>query len=456
MSNIIKANRENKRFFIETLGCSKNQVDSEFMAGRLIKTGIEMTYDFNEADYIIVNTCGFIADAMEESINTILEYGAVKTSQQTLIVAGCLSERFAKEIEKEIPEIDIIIGVTRFLELPEILLDYEKNKRRIVKVGDIDRYIEFCEKERVILNQSHYAYVKISEGCDNRCTYCTIPYFKGGYKSRSIEDILAEVQDLADRGVKEIVLIAQDTSKYGIDIYGQFKLVELLEDLVKVDGIEWIRVLYAYPDVLDKALVDTIGKYDKICNYLDIPIQHSSDDVLKKMNRHTSEKDLKRVLKMIRESIPDMAIRTTIMVGFPGESPEIFEKLTEFVKENEFEKLGVFEYSPEEGTPAASLKNQISDQTKADRKAKIMMVQCDISEKINQKKIGKIFKTIIDEKIENEDVYLGRTQYDAPEVDGLVYVNTGKKLIPGDFVNVMITDALEYDLIGVIADEPSE
>jgi ribosomal protein S12 methylthiotransferase len=448
--------KKNKRFFIETLGCSKNQVDSEFMAGRLIKDGFEMTKDFNDADYIIVNTCGFIGDAMEESINMILEYGAIKTSGQTLIAAGCLSERFAKEIEREIPEIDIIIGVTRFLELPEILSDYEKNGKRIMRVGDIDRYVEYCEKERVILNPSHYAYVKISEGCDNRCTYCTIPAFKGKNKSRRIEDILSEAQDLADRGVKEIILIAQDTTKYGIDIYGELKLVDLLEGLVEVRGIEWIRILYAYPDVLDEKLIDTIGKHDKICNYLDMPIQHCHDDVLRKMNRHTSESDIERVLTMIRESVPDMSIRTTIMVGFPGESADAFEKLLEFVEKNKFEKLGVFEFSPEEGTPAAGMDCQIDLQTKADRKARIMMLQCDISKEANQNKIGKTFRTMIDEKVENEDVYLGRTQYDAPEVDGLVYVNTDRELAAGEFVNVRITDALEYDLIGVIDDESAE
>ena len=458
MSNIIKAGfgKKNKRFFIETLGCSKNQVDSEFMAGRLIKFGYEMTNDFNNADYIIVNTCGFIGDAMEESINMILEYGTIKTSGQTLIAAGCLSERFAEEIAKEIPEIDLIIGVTRFLELPEILSDYEKNGQRIVRVGDIDRYVEYCEKERVLLNPGHYAYVKISEGCDNRCTYCTIPAFKGRYKSRRIQDILLEAKDLADRGVKEIILIAQDTTKYGIDIYGEFKLVDLLEALVEIHGIEWIRVLYAYPDVLDEQLIDTIGKHDKICNYLDMPIQHCHDDVLKKMNRHTSESDIERVLAVIREYVPDMSIRTTIMVGFPGESADAFEKLIGFVEKNKFDKLGVFEYSPEEGTPAASMDSQIEIQTKADRKARIIMLQCDISKEANQKKIGKTFKTMIDEKIENEDVYLGRTQYDAPEVDGLVYVNTDRVLEPGEFVNVRITDALEYDLIGVIDDESAE
>ncbi|PLX34621.1 MAG: 30S ribosomal protein S12 methylthiotransferase RimO, partial [Clostridiales bacterium] len=262
-----------------------------------------------------------------------------------------------------------------------------------------------------------------------------------------------EANELARRGVKEIVLIAQDTTKYGIDIYGEYKLIDLLEELVLVEGIEWIRILYAYPDVLDESLIDTIRKHEKICNYLDIPIQHCNDDVLKRINRHTNEKDLERVLGMIRRLIPDMSIRTTLMVGFPGESRAAFDKLIGFVEKQAFDKLGVFEYSPEEGTPAAGFDCQIDSSTKADRKERIMILQKEISEDANSKKIGMKMKAIIDEKIENEDVYIGRTQYDAPEVDGVLYINTKSKLAPGDFVNVTITDSLEYDLIGVIENE---
>ncbi len=447
---------ENKKFLIETLGCSKNQVDSEFLAGRLIKAGLDLTYDFEDADYIIVNTCGFIADAMEESVNTILEFGRIKSKNQVIVAAGCLSERFADEIQREMPEIDIIIGVTKFLELPEMLEKFESDGNRISNVGEIDRYVDYEERERVLLDQEHYAYVKISEGCDNRCTYCTIPGFKGGYKSRRIEDIISEANELASRGVKEIVLIAQDTTKYGLDIYGEFKLVELLEELVLVDGIEWIRILYAYPDVLDESLIEMIRKNDKICNYLDMPIQHCNDDVLKRMNRHTNSKDLEKVLEMIRRLIPDMSIRTTLMVGFPGESVGAFEELIEFVEKQIFDKLGVFEYSPEEGTPAAGFDCQIDSNTKADRKERIMLLQKKISENANNKKIGMTIKAIIDEKIENEDVYIGRTQYDAPEVDGVLYINTKSELEPGDFVDVKITDSLEYDLIGVIENESAK
>ncbi|HKL10329.1 MAG TPA: 30S ribosomal protein S12 methylthiotransferase RimO [Clostridia bacterium] len=455
-ADIKKTENENKKFFIETLGCSKNQVDSEFLAGRLISAGLDLTYDFDEADYIIVNTCGFIADAMEESVNAILEFGRLKSSNQTIVAAGCLSERFADEIRSEMPEIDIIIGVTKFLELPEMFEKFECDGNRILNIGDIDRYVDYREEERVLLDQKHYAYVKISEGCDNRCTYCTIPGFKGGYKSRRIEDLISEVNKLAIMGVKEIVLIAQDTTKYGIDIYGEFKLVELLEELVLVDGIEWIRILYAYPDVLDESLINTIRKHEKICNYLDMPIQHCHDDMLKRMNRHTSERDLENVLKMIRKLVPDMSIRTTLMVGFPGESQEAFEKLFRFVEKQEFDKLGVFEYSPEEGTPAAGFDCQIDSSTKADRKERIMILQKQISENANNKRIGMNVKAIIDEKVENEDVYIGRTQYDAPEVDGVLYIYAKSKLAPGDFVNVKITDALEYDLIGVIENESAE
>ena len=444
---------KNKKFFIETLGCSKNQVDSEFLAGRLIRAGLDLTYDFEDADYIIVNTCGFIADAMEESVNTILEFGRLKRSEQVIVAAGCLSERFADEIQREMPEIDIVIGVTKFLELPEMLETFEFGGNRISNVGDIDRYVDYQERERVLLDQKHYAYVKISEGCDNRCTYCTIPGFKGRYKSRSMENVISEANELARRGVKEIVLIAQDTTKYGIDIYGEYKLIDLLEELVLVEGIEWIRILYAYPDVLDESLIDTIRKHEKICNYLDMPIQHCNDDVLKRMNRHTNEKDLEKVLEMIRRLIPDMSIRTTLMVGFPGESRAAFDKLIGFVEKQAFDKLGVFEYSPEEGTPAAGFDCQIDSSTKADRKERIMILQKEISENANNKKIGMKMKAIIDEKIENEDVYIGRTQYDAPEVDGVLYINTKSRLAPGDFVNVTITDSLEYDLIGVIENE---
>ncbi len=447
---------KNKKFYIETLGCSKNQVDSEFLAGRLITAGLDLTYDYKEADYIIVNTCGFIADAMEESVNTILEFGRLKSGNQVIVAAGCLSERFADEIRREMPEVDIIIGVAKFLELPEMLEKFSSEDNRISNIGDIDRYVDYQEEERVLLEQEHYAYVKISEGCDNRCTYCTIPGFKGRYKSRRIEDLVSEANELASRGVKEIVLIAQDTTKYGIDIYGEIKLVGLLEELVLVEGIEWIRILYAYPDVLDESLINTIRKHEKICNYLDMPIQHCHDDILKKMNRHTNEKDLQNVLGMIRRLIPDMSIRTTLMVGFPGESREAFENLIAFVEKQEFDKLGVFEYSPEEGTPAAKFDCQIDSITKADRKEKIMIQQKKISQNKNNSKIGKTMKAIIDEKIENEDVYMGRTQYDAPEVDGVVYINTKSKLVPGDFVNVKITDALEYDLIGVVENEFTE
>lgn len=450
------SNVKGKKFYIDTLGCSKNQVDSEFLAGCLLRSGFVMTSEVHLANYLIVNTCGFIGDAMEESVNALLEYGAMKEPHQTLIAAGCLSERFAEDIRREMPEVDMIVGVTRFLELPEMIAAYGKDAHDSIRVGDIDRYVRYDEKERVLLNPGHYAYVKISEGCDNRCTYCTIPGFKGKYKSRTMEDIVREAENLARRGVKEIILIAQDTTKYGMDIYNAYRLGDLLEKLVDVKGIEWIRILYAYPDVIDKDLIDTIQKHDKICNYLDIPIQHSNDVVLKAMNRHTTAADIDKVIHMIRRAIPDMAIRTTLMVGFPGESQKAFEELLDFVKSGSFDRLGVFEYSPEDGTPAASFKNQVAPKIKERRKNQLMSLQQKISENNNMKKIGKQMKILIDEKVADEDVYLGRSEYDAPEVDGIVYVNTAKILAPGDFVEVVITDALEYDLIGEIADESAQ
>lgn len=449
---------QGKKFFIETLGCSKNLVDSEFMAGELMRQGCLQTSEVDEADYLILNTCGFIGDAMEESVNAILELGALKKPGQKLVAAGCLSERFAEELAEEIPELDMIVGVARFLELPEMLLASEGDGSGSgnMRVGEIDRYVDYCPTERVLMTPGFYAYVKISEGCDNACTYCTIPSFKGRNKSRTMEAIEEEVRDLSERGVKEIILIAQDTTKYGKDLYGRCRLPDLLERLAGVEGIEWIRILYAYPDIIDRRLIETIRKHKKICRYLDMPIQHCHDGILKAMNRHTSSRDLDALLNMIREVIPEMAIRTTLMVGFPGETEEAFEALMAFVERQKFDKLGVFQYSPEAGTPSARFENQVHPDIKEERHARIMALQREISTKAQQERVGELLRVMIEEKVPDEAVYIGRTEYDAPEVDGVVYIHTEKNLQPGTFIPVRITDALEYDLIGEIEHDASE
>lgn len=437
---------------LESLGCSKNLVDAEIMMGILNRKGYKLTGSFEEADVIIVNTCGFIEAAKQESIDVILDFAELKQTAnlKLLIVTGCLAQRYAEELKEEIPEIDAIVGTGSYQNIDEIIEEL-KEEHKVVSLNNI----EFAYDEtlpRYVSTPSHMAYLKIGEGCDNKCTYCIIPKLRGKYRSRKMEDIILEAKKLAKRGVKELIVIAQDTTKYGTDLYGEGKLAELLESLAQIDGFKWIRVMYSYPESIDENLVRVIKKYDNICNYFDMPIQHASNRILKLMNRKTTKEDILDKVNMIRNIIPDATLRTSIIVGFPGETDEDFKELEEFVNEVEFDKLGVFTYSREEDTPADRLPNHLEEEIKLERQERLMLIQQSISEQKNYKKVGNEYEVLVEEQIE-ENVYIGRTIYDAEEIDSIVYIKSTKDLEVGQFVDVVITDALEYDLMGEIKDE---
>ena len=440
---------------LESLGCSKNLVDAEIMMGILNEKGYRLTGDFDEADVIIVNTCGFIESAKQESIDTILDFADLKQTGnlKLLIVTGCLAQRYADELKEEIPKIDAIVGTGSYQNIDEIIGKL-KEEHQIVSLNNI----EFAYDEtlpRYVSTPSHMAYLKIGEGCDNKCTYCIIPKLRGKYRSRKMEDIISEAKKLAEMGVKELIVIAQDTTKYGVDLYGEERLAELLEELAQIDGFKWIRVMYSYPESITEKLVNVISKYDNICNYFDMPIQHASNRILKLMNRKTTKEDIMSKVEMIRNIIPDATLRTSIIVGFPGETDEDFEELVDFVKEVEFDKLGVFTYSREEDTPADRLPNHIEEEVKLERQERLMLVQQAISEQKNNQKIGNKYEVLVEEQIE-DNVYIGRTMYDAEEIDAIVYIKSIRNLQVGEFVDVVITDALEYDLMGVLEDEFTE
>lgn len=433
---------------VESLGCAKNLVDSEIMMGLLSQYNYQLTNDPTEADIIIVNTCGFIEAAKQESIDTIIGLGRLKETGncKILVVAGCLGERYADELLKELPEVDVIIGTGNYPEIIQVL-DEALKGNRIAKSGDV--HVKISEDlPRLLATPGYTAYLKIADGCDNCCTYCIIPKLRGSYRSRSMENILEEAKTLGQKGVKELILIAQDTTRYGIDLYGELKLPELLRRLCMIEGIQWIRILYCYPDVISDELINTMAEEEKICKYLDLPIQHCNNTILKRMNRKTTKEHILTIIEKLRRRMPDIALRTSLIVGFPGETEEQFEELKSFVEEVKFDKLGVFTYSQEEDTPASRLKNQIDEETKNARRDEIMVMQKDISLKKNIEKIGKIYDILVEEKIEEDNVYIGRTAYDAPEIDGIVYFPAVCPLNPGDFAKVRITDALEYDLMG--------
>ncbi|PAB61209.1 30S ribosomal protein S12 methylthiotransferase RimO [Anaeromicrobium sediminis] len=440
------------RVYIETLGCAKNQVDSEVMMGLLREHGFELEMEEHMADIIIVNTCGFINDAKQESIDTILSLAKYKEDGncKLLIVAGCLGERYNDELLKELPEVDGIVGTGNFPQIVEIVNNTLKGERTS-KYGDIN--VVFDENmPRILTSPSYSAYLKIAEGCNNLCTYCIIPKLRGEYRSRDMKDIIQEAKSLASQGVKELIIIAQDTSNYGIDLYGEIKIGDLLDELNEIEGIKWIRILYCYPDKIDDKLIESIARNEKVCRYIDMPIQHCSDKVLKLMNRKTSKEHIETVINKLREKVEDISIRTTLIVGFPGETEEDFLELKDFVKRMRFDRLGVFAYSQEEGTPAAKLPNQVEEHVKISRQEEIMDIQKNISFEKNNDKIGKIYDILIEEK-EAENVYAGRSMYDIPEVDGIVYVNSEVDLKEGQMVKTEITDAFEYDLIGEMLDE---
>ncbi|MBC6002455.1 MAG: 30S ribosomal protein S12 methylthiotransferase RimO [Paeniclostridium sordellii] len=437
---------------LESLGCSKNLVDAEIMMGILNRKGYKLVGDFEEADIILVNTCGFIESAKQESIDTILDLAQLKETGnlKLLIVTGCLAQRYSNELQAEIPEIDAIVGTGSYQQIDEIIAGLEK-ENNIISLNDI----EFAYNEdlpRYVTTPDYMAYLKIGEGCDNHCTYCIIPKLRGKYRSRKMEDIIREAKELASNGVKELVVIAQDTTKYGLDLYGEVKLPQLLEELAQIEGIKWIRIMYSYPESITEELVKVIKKYDNICNYFDMPIQHASNKVLKLMNRHTTKEDIKSKVDMIRSYIPDATLRTTIIVGFPGETEEDFNELVQFAKDVEFDRLGAFTYSREEDTAADKLPNHIEEDIKLKRRDKLMLVQQEISQRLNAKKINNEYEVLIEEQIEDK-VYVGRTQGDAEEIDSIIYVKSENQLEPGDFVKVKINNALEYDLMGDVVNE---
>ena len=443
----------NKKVLFVSLGCDKNLVDSEMMLGMLAQNGYEFTDDEREADIVVVNTCCFINDAKEESINTILEMAELRKSGdiEALIVAGCLAQRYKEEIQEEIEEVDAIIGTMAIDEvvktLNEVLHGKHENHYKSLDTRPLTGV------ERVVTTGGHYAYLKIAEGCNKRCTYCVIPRVRGDYRSVPMEELLCEAQKLADKGVKELILVAQETTLYGVDLYGQKKLPELLRGLCKIDGIYWIRLLYCYPEEIDEELIRVIREEPRICHYLDLPIQHASDRILQKMGRRTRREELTGIINRLREEIPDICLRTTLISGFPGETQEDHEELMAFVDEMEFDRLGVFTYSQEEDTPAAEMPDQIPEEVKKERQEQIMELQQEIAFEKAEGMTGQDVLVMIEGKVADENAYVGRTYKDAPNVDGLVFVNTDRELMTGDFVPVHITGSYEYDLIGEIKDE---
>ena len=436
-----------------SLGCDKNLVDTEMMLGMLAEKGYQFTDDEQEAEIVVVNTCCFIGDAKEESINTLIEIGRLKETANVkmLIAAGCLAQRYRKEIREQIPEVDVIIGTMAIDKIVEAVEEYQ-TKQYTTFVEDIDR-TPVSGKKRVVTTGGHYAYMKIAEGCAKRCSYCILPKVRGSYRSIPMETLLKEANTLVEQGVKELILVAQETTLYGTDLYGKKSLPELLRKLSEIRGLYWIRILYCYPEEITEELIDTIAELPKVCHYQDNPIQHASDKILKRMGRRTNQQQLKDKIAMIRSKIPDMCLRTTLITGFPGESQEDHEQSMAFVDEMEFDRLGVFTYSAEEDTPAAGFPDQIEEEVKKDRQADIMERQQEIAFEKAEGMTGQDVLVMIEGKVADENAYVGRTYKDAPNVDGLVFVNTDRELMTGDFVPVHITGSYEYDLIGEIKDE---
>lgn len=429
-----------------SLGCPKNQVDGELMLEKLNKAGFEIAPAIEESDIMIINTCGFIEDAKREAIETILEVAEYKAAGliSAIVVTGCLAERYQEEIIKEIPEVDSVIGIGADKDIVKVC---QKAAIGISTTFFPDKKLLPLEGDRMLSTPPHWAYLKLSDGCDNKCSYCAIPGIRGSYIERPMESIIAEAEQLASQGVKEVILIAQDTTKYGLALYGEYKLAELLKKLVKIDGIEWFRLFYCYPDRVTDELIDVIASEDKICSYIDIPLQHCNADVLKAMNRAGSYESLKNLLTKMKARIPELSLRTTFMVGFPGESEEQFEELCKFIKDIEFDKMGCFAFSPEEDTPAFDFDNQIEDNIKKRRAEVIMDIQYSITENANKRKIGNTYKVIIDGY--EDEKYIGRSYLDSPEIDSGIIISCNKKHTIGEFINVKITDYDGYDLIGV-------
>lgn len=439
-----------------SLGCDKNLVDSEDMLGVLTRAGHEIVDDENEAEAIIINTCCFIHDAKEESVETILEMAEYKKAGtcKVLIVTGCMAQRYKQEIIEEIPEVDAVLGTTSYGEILKAVEEAVAG-RHYQEYRDID-YLVPDQGKRVLTTGGHFAYLKIAEGCDKHCTYCIIPKLRGKFRSVPMERLVRQAEDLAAQGVKELILVAQETTLYGKDLYGEKSLHRLLKELCKTKGIRWIRILYCYPEEIYDELIQTMKEEPKICHYLDLPIQHASDAVLKRMGRRTTRKELTEKVQKLRKEIPDIVLRTTLITGFPGETEEDHETLMEFVNEMEFDRLGVFTYSAEEDTPAASMEGQIPEEVKEERRDALMELQQEVSYDKGTERIGQELLVMIEGKVSGESAYIARTYGDAPKVDGYIFVQTGELLVTGDFAKVRVTGAMEYDLIGVLADEYTE
>ena len=457
-----------KKVLFISLGCDKNLVDSEKMLGLLGDSGYAIVEEESEADAIVVNTCCFIHDAKEESIETILEMAEWKQkgNVKALVVTGCLAQRYQDEIEEAIPEVDAVIGTTGYTEIVKILdqlldkseIEHEEEHSLLSCCPSIDLLPASLSDKRVVTTGGYTAYLKIAEGCNKRCTYCVIPYIRGRYRSFPMEDLLEEAERLAKSGVKELILIAQETTVYGTDLYGRKALPELLRKLCQIDGLSWIRILYCYPEEITDELIQVIKEEEKICHYLDIPIQHSEDRILRNMGRKTNRAELISLVEKLRSEIPDIVLRTTLITGFPGKTEDEFEHMLDFVDEMEFDRLGVFPYSPEEGTKAAEMEDQVPDEVKEQRRDAIMELQQEISAGAAADRIGEEMSVLIEGYLYEEDIYVGRTYMDAPKVDGNVFVRSEEEMISGDIVPVRITGSNEYDLMGdvIYADEFAE
>lgn len=438
--------------YFVSLGCDKNLVDSEMMITSLRKNGFVLTDDIEDADVIVVNTCCFIGDAKEESINTLIEMGGYKEGRcKLLVAAGCLAQRYHNEIKEDIPEVDLIVGTMGYEDLSEKINEALGGKGVLESLKDID-YLPTPLTDRDSMSGGYYAYLKIAEGCDKCCTYCVIPKVRGHYRSVPMDNLIAQAEHLVANGAKELILVAQETTLYGKDIYGEKSLPKLLEELSKIEELKWIRILYCYPEEITDELIAAIKNLPKVCHYLDMPIQHGSDDVLRRMGRWTNREQIEQTVSKLRKEIPDIALRTTLITGFPGETEEDFEQVKEFVKKMEFDRLGVFTYSREEDTPAAEMEDQIDEEIKEARRDEIMQIQQDIAFDKSNSRVGEIYEVMIEGRLPDEGVYIARTYMDAPDVDGYVFIQSDYNLDSGDFVKVEITRSDEYDLIGEILD----
>ncbi len=440
-----------------SLGCDKNLVDSEVMLSLLRQHGYNITNDEKEADAAVVNTCCFIHDAKEESINTLLELAELKKTDnlKALIATGCLAQRYKEEIQEEIPEVDAIMGAANIDDIVAVVTEALASKEKIIRTRDLN-YLPADMTDRVVTTGNAMAYLKIAEGCNKRCTYCIIPYLRGNYRSIPMEEILITAGKLAEEGYKELVLVAQETTVYGIDLYQEKRLPRLLQELSKIEGIRWIRLLYCYPEEITDELIQEMAENEKVCHYIDMPIQHSEDTILRAMGRKTNQEQIRLVVAKLRQAIPDITIRTTLITGFPGETQEEHEKMLDFIDEMEFERLGAFPYSAEEGTKAAEFPNQIDEEVKKQWQDEIMALQQEVSYDNNQKMIGQRLEVLIEGYLYEDDVYIGRSYREAPGVDGYIFVSAEEEIVSGDMVPVRITDANEYDLIGEVIYEFTE